>query len=195
MPNIAIYEPNPFYWEIDGVPMLLLGGSVEDNLFQIPDLIEQLDQLAACGGNYVRNTMSSRDSGNVWPFGKSGDCYDLNTWNEEYWRRFSTFLQATAERGIIVQIEVWDRFDFYREPWLENPFNPQLNCNYTEGTQAYATCMKTIRAAAIACSSALYRRRITINCCYIISGDLWRRYCLTRSPTATFCTAWTTKPM
>jgi len=29
-----------------------------------------------------------------------------------------------------VQIEVWDRFDFSREPWKLNPFNPENNINY-----------------------------------------------------------------
>ena len=70
---------NPRYWQYDGRPTLLLGGSIEDNLFQIPDLGEHLDTLVAAGGNYVRCTMSSRDEGNVWPFAKSGDLYDLES--------------------------------------------------------------------------------------------------------------------
>jgi hypothetical protein len=45
-------------------------------------------------------------------------------------------LQATAHRDIVVQIEVWATFDFYRENWLVNPFNPKNNDNYTvERTQ------------------------------------------------------------
>jgi hypothetical protein len=56
---------HPQYWSYNGKEILLLGGSVEDNLFQIPNLTEQLDLLVKVGGNYVRNTMSSRDKGNV----------------------------------------------------------------------------------------------------------------------------------
>ena len=62
--RIEIYRANPAYWQYGGKPVLLLGGSKEDNLFQIPDLKEHLDLLKSVGGNYVRNTMSSRDEGN-----------------------------------------------------------------------------------------------------------------------------------
>lgn len=68
--RIAVFEGNPWYWQYKGEPVMLLGGSVEDNLFQIPDLEKHLDLLASVGGNYVRNTMSSRDPGNVWPFAR-----------------------------------------------------------------------------------------------------------------------------
>lgn len=44
---------------------------------------------------------------------------------------FSEFLRLTHEREIIVQIEVWDHFDFARDPWQLNPFNPKNNSNYT----------------------------------------------------------------
>jgi hypothetical protein len=66
--GIDISERYPQYWEYNGEPVLLLGGSDEDNLFQIPHLEQQLDMLASVGGNYIRNTMSSRDSGNLWAF-------------------------------------------------------------------------------------------------------------------------------
>jgi hypothetical protein len=134
--NIPAYifpDPeNPRYWSFKGEKILLLGGSVEDNLFQIADLKEQLELLRSCGGNYVRNTMSSRDSGNVWPFHQNNDgLYDLDQWNETYWRRLENFLQLTADKNIIVQLEVWATFDFYRENWEINPFNPAKNVNYT----------------------------------------------------------------
>ncbi len=128
--RIDIYAGNGRYWQYGGQPLLLLGGSVEDNLFQIPKLKEHLDLLRSVGGNYVRCTMSSRDEGNVWPFGKQGDEYDLDGWNEEYWHRFETFLELSSERDIIVQIEVWATFDFYRDNWQNNPFNPKNNVNY-----------------------------------------------------------------
>jgi len=130
---IAVSSIHPQYWQFRGKPVLLLGGSVEDNLFQVPNLEEQLDMLASVGGNYVRNTMSSRDEGNVWPFYFDGEKkqYDLNRWNDEYWDRFERLLRLTSERGIIVQIEIWATFDFYRDNWLINPFNPANNGNYT----------------------------------------------------------------
>ena len=129
--KIDIYRPNPAYWQYDSKPVLLLGGSVDDNLFQIPQLKAHLDLLRSVGGNYVRNTMSSRDEGNVWPFKKTNGKYDLNQWNDEHWRRFEEFLRLTYERDIIVQIEVWATFDYYRDNWHVNPFNPKNNVNYT----------------------------------------------------------------
>ena len=131
--RIQIHQDNPRYWHYKGEPVLLLGGSVEDNLFQIPNLKEHLDLLKSVGGNYVRCTMSSRDEGNVWPFKKVGELYDLEQWNEEFWRRFSTFLELTAERDIIVQVEIWATFDYYRDNWAVNPFNPKNNSTYSAG--------------------------------------------------------------
>lgn len=135
---ITLYPQNPSYWQINSQPVLLLGGSVEDNLFQSSDLANQLDLLQQAGGNYVRNTMSSRDEGNLWPYQQDASgMYDLNQPNEAYWNRVEQFLSMTAERGIVVQIEVWATFDFYddrnmrRGFWQLNPFNPKNNVNYT----------------------------------------------------------------
>ncbi len=134
--RIKPWSENPRYWEYKGEPVLLLGGTREDNLFQIPDLQEQLDLLTSVGGNYIRNTMSDRDPGNVYPYAQvPGDKYDLDEWNEEYWRRLETMLQLTHERDVIVQIEVWDRFDLSDvrglDNWARHPYRPANNVNYT----------------------------------------------------------------
>lgn len=134
---IRPYADNPYYWEYKGEPVLLLGGSWQDNLFNHPSRLENhLDILQEMGGNYVRNTMSSRNEGNVWPFAKAeGGLYDLEEWNEEYWDRLERFLQLTYERDIIVQIEIWDPWDFFVDHqtqggWSHNPFNPENNVTY-----------------------------------------------------------------
>ena len=131
--RIQPYLANRFYWQYRGKPVLLLGGSVEDNLFQIPNLKEHLDLLHSVGGNYIRCTMSSRDPGDVQPFyrASAGDSYDLDQWNDEYWQRFANCLEWSLERDIILQIELWDRFDFTRAPWQANAFNPRINKTYT----------------------------------------------------------------
>lgn len=123
---------HPRYWQYEGEPVLLIGGSKEDNLFQASDLEAHLDRLVAAGGNYVRNTMSARDEGNAWAFHRGpDDTYDLNRPNEAYYRRLERLLRWAHERDVVVQIELWDRFDFAREPWLDNPFRPANNVNYT----------------------------------------------------------------
>ena len=131
-PDLSISQQYPQYWAINGQPTMLLGGTVDDNLFQIPKLQNHLDLLASVGGNYVRNTMSSRDEGNLWPFylDNSTGLYDLDRWNSSYWLRLEQFLLHTSKRNIIVQMEIWATFDFYRDNWERNPFNPKNNSNY-----------------------------------------------------------------
>ncbi len=137
--RVQPWNEDPRYWQYRGEPVILIGASDQDNLFNHPNipphgLSAHLDRIQNAGGNYVRNTMSSRDlEENVWPFYRNEvtGLYDLEQFSEEYWDRFKNFLEMTAERDIIVQIEVWDRFDFAREPWNHNPFNPKNNRNYT----------------------------------------------------------------
>jgi hypothetical protein len=146
-PALRPWPENRWYWSYQGRPVLLLGGSDDDNLFQWPEreLLAQLDRLAAAGGNVIRNTMSDRrDKGfEIYPFGAApGGKYDLLTWNAEYWVRFERILRETARRTIFVQIEVWDRFDFTdhggQERWLIHPYNPRNNVNYTFEQSGFA---------------------------------------------------------
>jgi hypothetical protein len=137
-PNeIQPFAAKPFYWQYKGQPVLLLGASDDDNLFQLPNLAEHLDDIKAAGGNYIRNTMSDRpDKGfEVYPYLRRADGkFDLTQWNDEYWQRFENMLRWTHERDIIVQIEVWDRFDYTdsKAPyWQKHPLNPNNNVNYT----------------------------------------------------------------
>jgi hypothetical protein len=141
--GIRPWQANPFYWEYKGQPVLLLGGSDDDNLFQwtAERLRPHLDLLKAAGGNYVRNTMSDRPDGGfeLYAFQRlPGGKYDLGQWNPEYWDRFERFLRWTAERDIVVQIEVWDRFDYSRNHWPPHPYNPKNNVNYTYEQSGFA---------------------------------------------------------
>ncbi len=138
--SVQIWNENPYYWEYKGEPVLLLGGSDEDNLFNKPDLMmRNLETLQKLGGNYIRCTLSCRDEGNVWPYQKVGELYDLNRFNPEFWERLENCLRESQKRDIIVQIEFWATFDFYRDYWLENPFNPALNSNYTTDSTTLET--------------------------------------------------------
>jgi hypothetical protein len=87
----------PGYWEYRGNPILLIGGTDTDNLFQKPFVITQLHDLATAGGNYIRNTMSARESDDVQPFLKlENGLYELNQWNPEYWHKLDTILQTNT---------------------------------------------------------------------------------------------------
>lgn len=133
---IRPYAENPAYWQYKGAPVLLLGGSKDDNLFQIPDLEAHLDEIAAVGGDYIRNTMSARqDHGyEIYPYAQQSDSlYNLDIFNEDYWQRFERLLAACEARDIIVQIELWDRFDYSQEHWAASPWRPSNNVNYAVG--------------------------------------------------------------
>jgi len=145
--GIEPWSENGWYWSYQGKPVLLIGGSDDDNLFQWPEaeLKAHLDKLAEAGGNVIRNTMSDRkDKGfEVYPFLQlQNGKYDLDQWNPEYWERFDRMLRETAKRGIFVQIEVWDRFDYTdsggSDRWWNHPYNPRNNVNYTYEESGFA---------------------------------------------------------
>lgn len=65
-PALQPWPENPWSWSDHGKPVLVLGGSDDDNLFQWPEkeLIAQPDRLAAAGGNVIHSTKSDpRDKG------------------------------------------------------------------------------------------------------------------------------------
>ncbi len=145
--QIMPYPENPCYWQLDGVPTLLVGGSGDDNLFQwVGDhfgdrLTRHLDLLVSVGGNYVRNAMNSRydavngynDTHMAYPFKRlASGLYDLDAWNPDYWHRLDVFLRETRRRGIVVQLELWDRDTMVgKDPWAQQPWNPDNNVNFS----------------------------------------------------------------
>ncbi len=134
---IRPYRANPWYWQYQGEPVVLIGGTDEDNLFQWTGerLTDHLELLVSSGGNYVRNTLSDRDDGNVYAFDEIEDgVYDLGRWNDAYWDRLTFFLDATENRGIIVQLTLWDQFDLSGSAWENHPWNPQNNVNMESGS-------------------------------------------------------------
>jgi hypothetical protein len=135
---IEIDSRSPWYWNYKGKTVLLLGGSWQDNLFNHPgELKEHLDLISSVGGNYLRNTMSHRNEGNVFAYTRDDNgLFDLGRFNSEYWQRFESFLRMAYDRDMIVQIEIWDPWDMYEDHqsfggWSHNPFNPANNTNYT----------------------------------------------------------------
>ena len=147
--GIKPWDENPNYWQYRGKPILLFGGSDRDNIYQWAGdgtrLTDHLDTLQNSGGNYIRCTMNSREytpEGYRWdslpyPYKKVNDKYDLTQWDEVYWNKLRTFLYETQERGIIVQLELMDRWNEKQNlphqrklGWDFSPFNPDNNINY-----------------------------------------------------------------
>ena len=139
--SLRPYEKNPWYWEYRGNPVMLVGASDEDNLWQWTgkQLTDHLDLIMSVGGNYVRNTMSDRDEGNTFASKqlKNGR-YDLEQWNETYWEKLRFFMEETHKRGIVVQLTLWDWFDLSGDDvysrFAIHPLNPENNITWPEGT-------------------------------------------------------------
>jgi hypothetical protein len=129
--RIKPWEANPRYWQYKGQPVLLLGGTVSNNIFR-SGMEAHLDSLKAIGGNYIRVTMAIGGRlGGMFAGMTDDGKYDLNQWNDEYWGQFEHVLKLSHERDIIVQVEVWDRFNHSRQSWDHSPYNPGNNINYT----------------------------------------------------------------
>jgi hypothetical protein len=138
---IQPYQNNPWYWQYKGEPVMLLGASDRDNLWQWTgkQLTDHLDLMQSVGGNYVRNTMSDRNEGDTFAAKEIEDgLYDLQQWNEEYWDKLRFFLDETYKRDIIVQLTLWDWFDLSGDDvygrFAIHPLNPENNINWEPGT-------------------------------------------------------------
>jgi hypothetical protein len=141
--RVQPYSKNPRYWQYKGEPVMLLGGSKTDHIFLLDDLKQHLDEMQEVGANYVRCTMSQREGLDLKPHKRLADGkFDLDQWNEEYWKRFQNMLKWTAEREIFVQIEVWDRFDYTDARdlnyWEISPWRPANNVNYAAEQSSFA---------------------------------------------------------
>jgi len=153
------------YWSYDGRRVLLLGGwNHGHNPFidhdtdndrdkqgvSTPTQIEKaMDELAGAGGNLLRCVLDPGMAAGIQGFdfcAKSGTQYDLNTMTGPFWTRIETFIAEAQKRDIIVQIELWDRFDWIDGSWGSwpvSPWNPKNNGNYTTASSGLAASYKS----------------------------------------------------
>ena len=126
------------YWKYNGKKILLLGGMAygEPHLTPKAELLRELDKLKAAGGNYMRMTMVSvydktRVQG-MYPFVKRSDGkFDLNQLNPTFWNYVKILFEETQKREMIVQVELWDQWEFYKGNYDETYWNPKNNINYS----------------------------------------------------------------
>ena len=153
------------YWTYDGQRVLLLGGwNHGHNPFidhdtdndrdkqgvSTPAQIRQaMDELAAAGGNYLRCVLDPGMAAGIQGFdfcAKSGTQHDLNTMTGPFWTRLETFIAEAKGRDIVVQIELWDRFDLIDGSWGSwpvSPWNPKNNVNYTTASSGLAASYRS----------------------------------------------------
>ncbi|MGC9326675.1 MAG: hypothetical protein ACP5I1_03500, partial [Candidatus Hinthialibacter sp.] len=149
----AQIEMDGQYWKYDGQRVLLLGAwnhghnpfidhdtdNDQDNqgVSTVEQIKAAMDELAAAGGNYLRCVLDPGMAAGIQGFdfcASSNDQYDLNSMTGSFWERIDMFISEAKSRDIIVQIELWDRFDLIDGSWGSwpvSPWNPKNNINYT----------------------------------------------------------------
>jgi hypothetical protein len=153
------------YWKYDGQRVLLLGGwnhghnpfidhdtdNDKDNqgVSSAAEIKNAMDESVAAGGNYLRCVLDPGMAAGIQGFdfcANSGGQYDLNKMSGPFWARLELFIAEAKKRNIIVQIEVWDRFDLIDGSWGSwpvSPWNPKNNINYTTTSSGLATSYRS----------------------------------------------------
>ena len=170
-PQAAPYSENPHYLAMDGVPVFPLGATHAHSWTPISrpqvDLLQDLDRLAAMvqriGSRHVRgfvrcmpyDPLNHLHDGDVQrtlqPWKRLDDGrFDLEDFEPEWEQRLRAFLDAAAERRILVSLELWDDWSVTRgvggawDPgegaaWNGHPFNPDNNVNYGRDALTHTT--------------------------------------------------------
>ncbi len=121
------------YWKYNGHRVLLLGAwnhghnpfidhdtdndRDKSGVSSEKQIKQAMDEMATAGGNYLRCVLNPGMASSIQGFAfcaRNADGYDLNSMTGAFWERLEMFISEAKKRDIIVQIEVWDRFDFDR---------------------------------------------------------------------------------
>jgi len=159
---IKLHPANPHYFSFDGRPILLITsaehyGAVVNKDF---DYVTYFEALRSYGLNYTRiypgalfepmgkfikgNTLGPKPASLIVPWARSnvpgylvcGNKFDLNKWDEEYFKRLKHFVASAAERGIVVEICFFN--SQYSDTWPISPLYYQNNiqgvgkCDYLD---------------------------------------------------------------
>ncbi len=148
---IGISPENPHYYTFHGKPILLITsaehyGAVVNGDF---DFDRYLDALASYGLNYTRiypgylfepmgkymtgNTLGVKPASLVLPWARSnqpgyllsGNKFDLDHWNPEYFARLKKFIADAGKRGIVVEICFFN--GQYDDTWPLSPLYYENN--------------------------------------------------------------------
>jgi hypothetical protein len=153
---LQLHPDNPHYFLWRGQPTVLITsgehyGAVLNADF---DYVKYLDTLAAdklnltrtwTGGTYceptsafniARNTLAPLAGRFVCPFARSGqpgykgggNRFDLERWDEDYFKRFRDFVAQASARGVAVEVNLF--CPFYEDSmWALSPLHPGNNVN------------------------------------------------------------------
>lgn len=156
-PNIGLHPDNPRYFAFRGKPAVLITSAEHYGAVLNLDFNcrPYLDELKHCGFNYTRiftgaycetfgdfqiknNTLAPANKKLICPWKRSGQLgyagggnkFDLNRWDETYFKRLKSFVSEAGKRGIVVEISLF--CPFYSESmWNLSPMNAVNNINGT----------------------------------------------------------------
>ena len=151
MTPIHLHADNPHYLAYKGQPILLVSsgehyGAVLNREF---DYLRYLDTLAQQGMTYTRlftgsylenpgafgirhNTLAPAPGQFLAPWARTdapgylngGNKFDLDRWDEDYFRRLKDFLERAGRRGIVVELTLFSSI-YAEDNWRFCPFYPE----------------------------------------------------------------------
>lgn len=159
---IALHPDNPHYFLFRSRPTVLITSTEHYGAVLNPDFdfVTYLDTLKAAGlnltrtvnGNFLESTnatlwrggdqnpLAPRHGRYLAPWARSdqpgyyggGNKFDLDRWDENYFRRLKAFVRAASDRGIVVEFNAF--YVMYDEgpvkgSWVLNPLNARNNIN------------------------------------------------------------------
>ncbi len=180
---IGLHPDNPHYYLFHGKPTVLVTsaehyGAVVNKEF---DYVAYLDALSSYGLNYTRiypgylfepigkfgkgNTLGVKPASLIVPWARSnvpgyalsGNKFDLDRWDPEYFKRLKDFVAKAGERGVVVEICFFNAQ--YSDTW---PISPLY---YENNVQGVGKCdfqdAQTLRHADLVQREADYVSEIT----------------------------------
>ncbi|MDQ6902394.1 MAG: hypothetical protein M3139_05200 [Bacteroidota bacterium] len=145
---LQLLPSNPHYFLFQNKPTVIVGsgehyGSVINNAF---DYEKYLRTLKSEGLNTTRlfmgayfekpgafgiahNTLAPADQNLILPWQKTGDKYDLEKWNDNYFERLQDLMIKATENNVIVEVNLFSAY--YGAGWAYHPFNGNNNVNGT----------------------------------------------------------------
>jgi len=132
------------YLAYGGKPLLAFGPGEESRLISRndPEAVRRWAKWQKDNGmNLLRAYPTSVPLGNaLHPFKQKDGKWDVDAWNDEYFRNMSRFTSILEEHGILLHLQLWQIVWFKdegSERWARNYVNPANNIN--EWTRAYPT--------------------------------------------------------
>ncbi len=145
---LQLLPSNPHYFLYQNKPTVIVGsgehyGSVINSAFDYKKYVQTLKNEGLnttrlfMGAYYEKpgafgishNTLAPDDQNLILPWRRTGDRYDLEKWNDNYFKRLHDFMTTAAENNIIVEVNLFS--SYYGAGWSYHPFNGNNNVNGT----------------------------------------------------------------